>query len=80
MLKLNFYGAFGLATLSGCLWFLAVTPFDLSALAWVAAVPMLLAVDWAPTFKQALILVEIADASSGYQSFTRVSYKPPERG
>jgi apolipoprotein N-acyltransferase len=56
MLKLNFYGAFGLATLSGCLWFLAVTPFDLSALAWVAAVPMLLAVDRAPTFKQALLL------------------------
>jgi apolipoprotein N-acyltransferase len=56
MFKLNFYGAFGLATLSGCLWFLAVTPFDLSALAWVAAVPMLLAVDRAPTFKQALIL------------------------
>jgi apolipoprotein N-acyltransferase len=56
MLKLNFYGRFGLATLSGCLWFLAVTPFDLSALAWVAAVPMLLAVDRAPTFKQALLL------------------------
>src|ERR1700736_4327426 len=56
MLKLNFYGAFGLATLSGCLWFLAVTPFDLSALAWVAAVPMLLAVDRAPTFKQALFV------------------------
>ena len=42
-------------TLSGCLWFLAVTPFDLSALAWIAAVPMLLAVDRAP-FKQALFL------------------------
>ncbi|HEV7613413.1 MAG TPA: apolipoprotein N-acyltransferase [Steroidobacteraceae bacterium] len=56
MLKLNFYGAFGLATLSGCLWFLAVTPFDLSALAWIAAVPMLLAVDRAPTLKQALVL------------------------
>jgi apolipoprotein N-acyltransferase len=55
MLKLNFYGAFGLATLSGCLWFLAVTPFDLSLLAWIAAVPMLLAVDRAP-FKQALFL------------------------
>ncbi len=55
MLKLNFYAAFGLATLSGCLWFLAVTPFDLSALAWIAAVPMLLAVDRAP-FKQALFL------------------------
>jgi len=56
MPKLNFYGALGLATLSGCLWFLAVTPFDLSALAWIAAVPMLLAVDRAPTFKQALLL------------------------
>jgi apolipoprotein N-acyltransferase len=55
MLKLNFYAAFGLATLSGCLWFLAVTPFDLSPLAWIAAVPMLLAVDRAP-FKQALFL------------------------
>src|SRR5258708_4495111 len=56
MLKLNFYGAFGLATLSGCLWFLAVTPFDLYGLAWVAGVPMLLAVDRAPSFKQALLL------------------------
>jgi apolipoprotein N-acyltransferase len=56
MLKLNFYGAFGLATLSGCLWFLAVTPFDQSALAWVAAVPMLFAIDRAATFKQALFL------------------------
>jgi len=56
MLKLNFYGAFGLATLSGCLWFLAVTPFDHSALAWIAAVPMLLAIDRAPGFRQALIL------------------------
>src|ERR1700680_238019 len=56
MPNLNFYGALGLATLSGCLWFLAVTPFDLSALAWIAAVPMLLAVDRAPTLKQALIL------------------------
>src|ERR1700729_4259301 len=56
MLKLNFYGAFGLVTLSGCLWFLAVTPFDFSLLAWIAAVPMLFAVDRAPTFKQALFL------------------------
>jgi apolipoprotein N-acyltransferase len=56
MLKLNFHGAFGLATLSGCLWFLAVTPFDLSYLAWVAALPMLYAVDRVPTFKQALFL------------------------
>ncbi len=56
MLKLNFHSAFALVTLSGCLWFLAVTPFDFSAFAWVAAVPMLLAVDRAPTFKQALFL------------------------
>jgi len=56
MLKLNFYSAFGLVTLSGCLWFLAVTPFDLSFLAWIAAVPMLLAVDRAPTFRRALFL------------------------
>src|SRR3981081_3958890 len=56
MLELDFYGALGLATLSGCLWFLAVTPSDLSWLAWIAAVPMLLAVDRAPTLKQALIL------------------------
>lgn len=56
MLKLNFPGAFALASLSGCLWFLSVTPFDLSALAWIAAVPMLLAVDRAPTLKQALAL------------------------
>jgi apolipoprotein N-acyltransferase len=56
MLKLQFPGLFGLVTLSGCLWFLAVTPFDLSALAWIAAVPMLFAVDRAPSFKQALFL------------------------
>src|ERR1700689_1717766 len=56
MLKLKFPALFGLVTLSGCLWFLAVTPFDLSVLAWIAAVPMLLAVDRAPTFKQALLL------------------------
>jgi apolipoprotein N-acyltransferase len=47
---------FGLATLSGCLWFLAVTPFDLSLLAWIASVPMLLAIDRAPTYAQALLL------------------------
>jgi apolipoprotein N-acyltransferase len=49
------YLGFGLATLSGCLWFLACTPFDWSPLAWVAAVPMLLAIDRAP-FKTALAL------------------------
>lgn len=52
----NFYVGFGLATFSGCLWFLACAPFDLSALAWVAAVPMLLAVDRAATYRRALFL------------------------
>jgi apolipoprotein N-acyltransferase len=52
----NFYLGFGLVTVSGCLWFLACTPFDLSALAWIAAVPMLLAVDRAPTLGRALFL------------------------
>jgi apolipoprotein N-acyltransferase len=52
----NRYVGFSLATASGCLWFLAVTPFDWSPLAWIAAVPMLLAVDRAPTFKGALFL------------------------
>jgi len=54
--QFDFLGSFGLVTLSGCLWFLAVTPFDLSALAWIAAVPMLYAVDRAPTWRQALFL------------------------
>src|SRR6204780_5200383 len=52
----NFYVGFGLVTLSGCLWFIACPPFDLAALAWIAAVPMLLAVDRAPTFRRALFL------------------------
>ncbi len=52
----NFYAGLGLVTVSGCLWFLACAPFDLSALAWVAALPMLLAVDRAPTFGRALFL------------------------
>jgi len=47
---------FGLVTASGCLWFLACTPFDLSVLAWVAAVPMLLAIDRAPSLRGALLL------------------------
>src|ERR1700722_13903365 len=47
---------FGLVTASGCLWFLACTPFDLSVLAWVAAVPMLLAIDRAPSLTGALLL------------------------
>jgi apolipoprotein N-acyltransferase len=52
----NRFVAFLLVTVSGCLWFLACTPFDLSALAWVAAVPMLLAIDRAPSLKAALAL------------------------
>src|SRR5450432_562912 len=52
----NSYFGFGLATFSGCLWFLACTPFDLSGLAWIAAVPMLVAVERAPTLRQALFL------------------------
>ena len=47
---------FGLVTVSGCLWFLACTPFDLWVLAWVAAVPMLLAIDRAPSLTGALLL------------------------
>jgi apolipoprotein N-acyltransferase len=35
---------------------LAVAPFDVSALAWFAAVPMLIAVDRAATYRQALLL------------------------
>ena len=42
--------------MSGCLWFLACPPFDAPALAWVAAVPMLLAIDRAPTLRGALFL------------------------
>ena len=45
-----------LASLSGVLWFLACTPYDLSALGWIAAVPLLFAVDRAPTLRQALLL------------------------
>src|SRR5450631_2028577 len=56
MRNLNFYGALGLSTLSGCLWFLAVTPFDWSALAWIAAVPMLMAIERAGSYRRALLL------------------------
>ena len=52
----NRFVGFALATASGCLWFLACTPFDASALGWIAAVPMLLAVDRAPTMRAALAL------------------------
>jgi apolipoprotein N-acyltransferase len=56
MRNLNFYGALGLSTLSGCLWFLAVTPFDWSALAWIAAVPMFMAIERTASFRRALFL------------------------
>ncbi|HEX3914904.1 MAG TPA: apolipoprotein N-acyltransferase [Steroidobacteraceae bacterium] len=56
MRKLNFYAALALSTVSGCLWFLAVTPFDLSALAWIAAVPMFFAIERAGSFRRALFL------------------------
>jgi len=52
----TFPKGFALATLSGCLWFLACTPFDLAPLAWIASVPMLLAVEQAPTVRRALLL------------------------
>jgi apolipoprotein N-acyltransferase len=52
----NFYGALALSTLSGCLWFLAVTPFDMSALAWIAAVPMFFAIERAGSFRRALFI------------------------
>ncbi len=56
MRNLNFYGALALCTVSGCLWFLAVTPFDLSALAWIAAVPMFVAIERAAGIRRALFL------------------------
>ena len=52
----KFYVGLALSSLSGCLWLLAVTPYDFTALAWVAAIPMLLAIDRAPTFGRALLL------------------------
>lgn len=56
MRNLNFYGALALCTLSGCLWFLAVTPFDLSVLGWIAAVPMFIAIERAGNLRRALFL------------------------
>src|SRR6201995_4561518 len=56
MRNLNFWKAFFACSLSGTLWFLAVTPFDYSYLAWIAAVPMLWAVDRASSLRQALFL------------------------
>jgi apolipoprotein N-acyltransferase len=56
MRKLNFYGALLLSTLSGCLWFLAVTPFDISGLAWIAAIPMFMSIESAGSLRRALFL------------------------
>jgi apolipoprotein N-acyltransferase len=56
MLASNRLSRFALATVSGCLWFLACTPFDLAGLAWIAAVPMLLAIDRSPRWADALWL------------------------
>jgi len=69
MRKLNFYGALALSTLSGCLWFLAVTPFDLSALAWIAAIPMFMAIERTPSFRRALFLgwwAGLVETAGGY--------------
>ena len=67
--NLNFYGALALSTLSGCLWFLAVTPFDLSALAWIAAVPMFMAIERTSSFRRALFLgfwAGVVETGGGY--------------
>jgi apolipoprotein N-acyltransferase len=69
MRNLNFYGALALSTLSGCLWFLAVTPFDFSALAWIAAVPMFMAIERTPGFRRALFLgwwAGLVETAGGY--------------
>jgi apolipoprotein N-acyltransferase len=69
MRNLNFYSALALSTLSGCLWFLAVTPFDLSALAWIAAVPMFMAIERTPSFRRALFLgwwAGLVETAGGY--------------
>jgi len=52
----NRFVGFGLASVSGCLWFLACPPFDVPGLAWIAAVPMLVAIERAPTLRTALVL------------------------
>jgi apolipoprotein N-acyltransferase len=44
-----------LSTLSGCMWFLSCTPFDFSALSWIAMVPALFVLDRASTRLQAAL-------------------------
>jgi apolipoprotein N-acyltransferase len=56
MKTLEFLPALGLCTLSGCLWFLAVTPFDQAYLAWIASVPMLVAIARTANWRRALFL------------------------
>jgi apolipoprotein N-acyltransferase len=56
MKNLKFLPALGLCTLSGCLWFLAVTPFDQAYLGWVASVPMIVAIERTTSFRHALFL------------------------
>ncbi len=58
-----------LATASGCLWFLACPPYDASWLAWVAAVPGLLAIERAPTLRAALALGAWAGAVESIGGF-----------
>jgi apolipoprotein N-acyltransferase len=69
MRNLNFYGALTLSTVSGCLWFLAVTPFDFSVLAWIAAVPMFMAIERTTSFRRALFLgawAGLVETAGGY--------------
>ena len=56
MKNLKFLPALALSSLSGCLWFLAVTPFDQAYLAWFAAVPMIIAIDRTANLRRALFL------------------------
>jgi len=51
-----------LAALSGVLWFLACTPFDLWGLAWIAMLPVLYAIECAPTPARAALCGWVAGA------------------
>lgn len=50
----------GACALSGCLWFLSCADFDIWPLAWIAAVPMLWAIDGAETRRRALLYAWVA--------------------
>ena len=54
-LALGLWPSLALSTLSGCTWFLSCTPFHLSALSWVAMVPVLFVLDRAPTRARAIL-------------------------